>query len=85
MKETRSPRVTAPGPYAWTAVILFGLANAVAFMDRGFINLVVEPIRLSLGLSVPAIVCPISWAILFWSRPAFVAQAARVRAETANL
>jgi MFS family permease len=36
---------------SWTVILLFGLANAVAFMDRGFINLVVEPIRLSMGLS----------------------------------
>jgi MFS family permease len=32
-------------------IVLFGLANAVAFMDRGFLNLVVEPIRQSLTLS----------------------------------
>jgi len=51
MDETRSPRETAPDLHAWTVIILFGLANAVAFMDRGFINLVVEPIRLSMGLS----------------------------------
>jgi MFS family permease len=36
---------------SWTVIILFGIANAVAFMDRGFINLVAEPIRLSLSLS----------------------------------
>lgn len=36
---------------SWTVIIMFGLANAVAFMDRGFINLVVEPIRVSLALS----------------------------------
>jgi MFS family permease len=37
--------------YIWTVIVLFGLANAIAFMDRGFLNLVVEPIRQSLKLS----------------------------------
>jgi MFS family permease len=42
----------APSPtYAWTVVVLFGLANAIAFIDRGFLSLVVEPIRKSLQLS----------------------------------
>ena len=59
MDETLPPHVTlgtdraqaSHGLYIWTVIILFGLANAVAFMDRGFLNLVVEPLRLSLGLS----------------------------------
>jgi MFS family permease len=47
---------TAPGEtkasvYGWAVIVLFGLANAVAFMDRGFLSLVVEPVRQSLKLS----------------------------------
>jgi len=54
------PQLTRPRPapgakaspvYVWTVIVLFGLANAIAFMDRGFLNLVVEPIRQSLKLS----------------------------------
>jgi hypothetical protein len=39
-------------------------------------------LRLALVI-VPAIVCPLSAGILLWSRRAFAAQVARVRAETA--
>ncbi len=48
-----SPHSRAKGSsfYAWTVIVLFGLANAIAFIDRGFLNLVVEPIRISLNLS----------------------------------
>jgi MFS family permease len=35
----------------WGLIVLFGLANAVAFIDRSFLNLVVEPMRQSLKLS----------------------------------
>ncbi len=46
-----NPGATASPVYLWTVIVLFGLANAIAFMDRGFLNLVVEPIRVSLKLS----------------------------------
>jgi MFS family permease len=35
----------------WGLILLFGLANAIAFIDRSFLNLVVEPVRQSLKLS----------------------------------
>ncbi len=54
--------------YLWTVIVLFGLANAIAFMDRGFLSLVVEPIRLSMKLSdlqIGALIGPAF--ILFYS------------------
>jgi hypothetical protein len=45
-----------------------------------------DPASLRLALViVPAIVCPLSAAILLWSRPAFAAQVRQVRAETASV
>jgi MFS family permease len=52
-RHTPAPAASdaATSVYAWTVIVLFGLANAVAFIDRGFLSLVVEPIRKSLSLT----------------------------------
>jgi MFS family permease len=51
IKLARVSDATRTSIYAWSVIVLFGLSNAVAFMDRGFLSLVVEPIRQSLALS----------------------------------
>ncbi len=50
-KAAPAQGATGSSVYAWTVIALFGLANAIAFMDRGFLSLAVEPIRRSLNLS----------------------------------
>jgi MFS family permease len=36
---------------AWYVVILLALANGVSFMDRGFVSLVIDPIKETLGVT----------------------------------
>jgi MFS family permease len=61
-------KAAASGVYVWAVILLFGLANATAFMDRSFLTLVAEPLRLSLKLSdveIGALIGPAF--ILFYS------------------
>lgn len=61
-------KAAASGIYVWVVILLFGLANATAFMDRSFLTLVAEPLRLSLKLSdvqIGALIGPAF--ILFYS------------------
>lgn len=37
--------------YAWYVALIFGLANFISFLDRYFINLVLDPIRETFGLT----------------------------------
>jgi MFS family permease len=48
---TKPSKAVASRAYVWGVILLFGLANATAFMDRSFLTLVAEPLRLSLKLS----------------------------------
>jgi len=65
---TTAEKAAASGIYVWIVILLFGLANATAFMDRSFLTLVAEPLRLSLKLSdveIGALIGPAF--ILFYS------------------
>ncbi len=45
------PAQRSHGAYAWYVAIVLGCANTVASIDRTFISLVAEPIRIDLGMS----------------------------------
>jgi len=65
---TTTETAVASRGYVWVVILLFGLANATAFMDRSFLTLVAEPLRLSLKLSdvqIGALIGPAF--ILFYS------------------
>jgi MFS family permease len=50
-EKPSSPEGQKVGAYGWYVVGLLAVANGISFLDRGFINLVIDPIKQTLSVS----------------------------------
>ena len=51
MTEVRNPRLPSSAAYAWFVVAVLAVANAVSFIDRLILSLLVQPIKAELQIS----------------------------------